>query len=284
VGTLIAQSYASIGALNLSYRDDNSVLWLLQTLKGLGATQGTIAPVQKPRAAGAWAGTSYSKARTVVVTGVVDAPNAALASDALDQLNLAASLDTTVFSFTESGRTRFVNVRRDGDVLESWLNANAFTYSIQFVALDPRKFGAPLTGTTHLPSSSGGLVWPEVWPEVWSAVTNSGAVSLTNAGNTPGPVVLRIDGPCSGPQVSHTSTTNTSAVTFSSSLSLGVGEWLTVNMTTRQTLANDQSNRAAFIVSSGWSAFDPGVNVWSFQASAYSSAAQLTVTATPAWK
>jgi hypothetical protein len=284
MGTLIAQSYASIGALNLSYRDDNGVLWLLQTLKGLGATQGTIAPVQKPRSAGAWAGTSYSKARTVVIAGTVDAPTAALASDALDKLNLAASLDATVFSFTESGRTRFINVRRDGDVLESWFSATAFSYSIQFVAVDPRKFATPLTGSTFLPASTGGLVWPETWPEVWSAVTNSGTVSLTNPGNTVGPVVLRVDGPCSGPQITHTSASNVSAVTFSSSLALGVGEWLTINMETRQTLANDQSNRAQYIVSDGWSGFDPGVNVWSFAASAYNAAAKLTVTATPAFK
>lgn len=280
---IVSPSYAVIGSLNLSYLETSGVQWVLQDVKGWGGPQGTIATTQKPRQAGAWAGTSFSQARTIVLTGTVYAPTPALASDALDRLIFAASLDLTQLTIVEGGgRSRFANVRRDGVVIESWITANAFTFSVQFVALDPRKFGSAIVGVTYLPASTGGLQWPEQWPEQWSSATVSGSVSLTNPGNAPGSVILRVDGLTVGPQIAHVGLTG-SAINFSSSLTLNTGEWITVTMDTRQALANDQSSRAAYITSRGWSNFDVGVNTWFFSASSYNAASKLTVTATPAW-
>jgi hypothetical protein len=275
---------ALIGALDVTGLESSGVQWSLDVFDGTGATKPTINVIQKPRQSGGWAGTSYSGPRHLALSGQVAAPSQDLLTDAIDRLIAAASVDTFTLTEVEGSRTRYYLARLEDEVFFTYISDKMAHWSVQFVCVDSRKFGAALTGTTLLPASSGGLVWPEVWPEVWSAVTTSGSVSLTNPGNAAGPVVLRIDGPCTAPQITHTSATNSSAVTFSSSLTLATGEWLTINMDTRQTLANDQSNRAQFIVSNGWSTFDPGVNVWSFQAGTYSSLSQLKVTATPAWK
>lgn len=115
-----------------------------------------------------------------------------------------------------------------------------------------------------------------------NAKTVTGQVSLNNPGNESGSVVIRIDGPCAGPVVTHVSTGN--ALVFSSSLVLRAGEFLVIDMDARTAMANGQSNRAGYITSRGWSAFDPGPNTWAFSAASYNSASQLTVTAVPAWR
>jgi hypothetical protein len=119
-------------------------------------------------------------------------------------------------------------------------------------------------------------------PFIIDAKTITGQVSLTNPGNESGTVVLRIEGPCVGPVVTHVSTGN--AIVFSSSLVLREGEFLEIDMDARTALANGQSNRAGYITSRGWSAFDPGRNTWAFSAAQYNSQSQLSVTAVPAWR
>ena len=279
---ILTPTYAVIGGLNLSNIETSGVTWVLQSVQGWGAPRGSLSAIQKPRQAGAWAGDSFSTARSIVLTGTVYAPTAALASDALDRLIIAASLPSTVFTMVESGRSRFTNVRRDGDVIDTWFSQLAFGYSIQLLAVDPRKFGTALTGITNLPTSSGGLQWPEQWPEQWSATTVAGTISLTNSGNEIGPVLLRVDGPVSGPFITRTGPSG--AFTFASSVVLGVGEWVVIDMERRTIYANGTASRSSTITSRNWSGFEPGLNAWTFGAVAYNSSAQLTVTATPAWK
>jgi len=275
-------SYLSIGGLILTGQEASGVSWVMQDFTGWGAVGGTLAAQQKVRAAGAWAGTSYETARTLTFAGTTYAPTAQLAQDAIDRLNAAVTLASTSLAVTESGFTRTMNVRRDGQIIVAWISALAFTWSVQVLALDFRKFAAPVSGSTFLPSSTGGMTWPETWPETWTATTVSGQVSLTNPGNTTGSVILRIDGPATGPSISHVGTA--APITFSSSLILGVGEWLTINMDAHQVLANDQSNRAQYITSAGWSGFDPGINTWSLAAAVFNAGTKLTVTATGAWQ
>lgn len=264
--------------------DGNGVVWRVNQdgFSGWGQPGTNLDLVQKPRSDGAWAGDAYATARTLTLAGTIMAPSPALLNAAIDNLKasvLAAGFTLTV---TESGLARWVTGRRQGETIVQKITNLIASYSINVAVADPRLFGTALTGSTFLPSSSGGLQWPDQWAQTWTATTNTGQVSLTNAGNATGSVVLRIDGPCAGPQIVHVGLVGTS-LTFSSSLILNAGEWLTVNMDARQTLANDQANRASYITSRGWSGFDPGINTWSFSAAAYNAAAKLTVTATPAW-
>ena len=284
-GTPWSGSGFQIGALNLdSFDPVTGVLWGTDadSFDGWGATAGTLSPVQKVRAHGAWAGDSFATARTMSLKGWAQAPTALAASYAIDELNAAVSLDPTLMTVTEAGRARSMLVRRSDDVLPKYKDPQkrTFDWSIQVTALDPRKFSPTLVASTFLPSTSGGLVVPYTVPYKIPAVTVSGQVSLFNPGNETGPVRLRIDGPVSGPQVTHIG--SKLALTFASSLVLGVGEWLDIDMEKRTVLANGQASRNKFITSRGWSGFEPGPNTWAFTAAAFNAAAKLTVTATPA--
>jgi hypothetical protein len=278
---VLAPSYVTVGAINLVSREVSGVEWLMSGLTGWGTPGGTLAPKQRTRAAGAWGGLSYAKPRTLVVAGTCSAPTASLASDALDRLIDACSLDETVMTVSESGRVRSCTVRRDGDILPTWIGPTVFEWSVQFVALDPRKFGTPLTGSTGLPSSSGGLAIPFTIPFTINSTVTYGQVSLTNPGNETGPVKMRIDGPCVGPIITHVG--SGLRLVFASSLILGAGEFLLIDMEAQTVLAQGQASRANWVTSRQWSGFEPGANTWSFAAASYS-AAQLTVTATPADK
>jgi len=276
---ILAPSYVTVGPLNLCSRDDFGVEWILQDFKGWGAPGGTLTQTQKTRQRGAWSGRSDSKARPTVAVGMCIAPTAALASDALDRLIDACSLDESLMMVVESGRARTCMVRRDGDVLPVPIGSCAFEYSVQFAADDPRKLGTPLTGSTGLPSSSGGFTFPHVFPFSINSTVVSGQVSLFNPGNETGPVTMRIDGPCTGPVITHVG--SGLRLVFSASLTLGAGEFIVVDMEAHQALAQGQANRSNWITSRQWSGLEPGNNTWSFSA-ASASAALLTVTGTPA--
>jgi hypothetical protein len=270
---------ATIGPLALTSVEASGVQWILGDFTGWGAPGGTLTQTQKPRQRGAWSGLSYAKPRPMVATGACIAPTDALASDALDRLISASSLDATLLSVAEGDRSRWCMARRDGDVLPDWVGACAFTYSVQFAADDPRKLGAALSGSTGLPSSTGGFTFPHTFPFAINSTVVSGQVSLFNAGNETGPVTMRIDGPCVGPVITHVG--SGLQLIFSASLTLGVGEFLLVDMEAHTAMAQGQSSRANWITSRGWSGLEPGNNTWAFTA-ASASASLLTVTATPA--
>src|SRR5690606_4337523 len=142
----------------------------------------------KPRSAGAWAGDAYASARHISLSGWCNAPDELTLSDALDRLNDAASLDNALLTVTEGGRQRWMMVRREDEVLYRRLDEHWFRWSVQLVATDPRKFAAPLSASTRLPASSGGLTVPFTVPFSIDATMVSGQVSLHNPGNETGPV------------------------------------------------------------------------------------------------
>ena len=269
------------GQLGLNVLDVNGVKWIVRQFDGWGSPHPTIQVVQKPRQLGAWAGLSYPQARYLSMQVMVVAPTPTLLNTSLDNLYAMVDYNNTVFTVAEAGYTRSMVVRRSDEILHSRVNSTIANVTFQMVAVDPRKLGYAVSGNTALPSSTGGLTIPFTVPFSINSVVANGNVTLTNTGNTQGPVKLRIDGPVQGPVITHSGTG--APLVFSSSLNLGAGEWLTVDMVSRTALANDQSSRASYITSRGWSSFDPGVNTWSFTAVSYDPNARLTVTAAPAW-
>jgi len=262
--------------------DGAGVVWRVNQggFTGWGEPATTLNPVPRVRAQGAWAGDAFTTGRTVTIAGSIMASDPVMLNAAIDSLINAVTTAPFTLTVTESGVPSTSVVRRQGETLIQKVSNLFANYSIQVFALDPRKFGTPLTGTTMLPSSSGGITWPHTWPETWTATTVSGTVSLTNPGNTTGSVTLRIDGPATGPSIAHSGTGT--SITFASSLVLAAGEWLTINMDTHQVLANDQANRAQYITSAGWSGFDVGPNTWALSAAVFNALTKLTVTAIPA--
>lgn len=278
-------SSATLGSLLLTDVDADGIQWGVTGLDGWGASAGTISPQQKPRQDGAWAGWSYRKPRSIVLSGQAVLPSSDAATLAVDKLVSAASLDETTLTIVESGASRYATVRRDGEVVAKWTPGAGliFDWSIQLVAVDPRKFGAELSASTNLPSTTGGLTIPFTIPFAINAVQVSGDVSLTNPGNVTGPVTLRIDGPCVGPSITHVGPGGLVQTVALAAYSMGVGEFLTVDMEARQVLAQGQASRAGFLTSRQWFGFEPGVNLFAFTATSYNPGTLLTVTASPTW-
>ncbi|MEK6310283.1 MAG: hypothetical protein V4755_06210 [Curtobacterium sp.] len=274
----------TLGGIPFGDVDEFGVDWSIEKFDGwMGATKSTSEITQKPRQSGGWRSTGYSGARSIAASGKIYAPDAAALADAFDRLNdaIPAGVDRTLV-VTYAGTTRWVTVQQSDDILPGWETDVIGTWSIQVESTDWRKFGEALTGSTKLPSTSGGLTIPFTIPFTINAVTVTGQVGLNNPGNESGPVVLRVDGPCIGPIITHASTGK--ALVFSSSLVLQAGEFLLIDMDARTVLANGQANRAGYITSRGWSAFDPGDNTWAFTAAQYDPNSQLTVSAVPAWR
>lgn len=268
----------------LNHVDADGTKWLVSQngFQGWGSPASNIEVVGKPRERGAWAGDSFDSERVMSINGTITAQTPQLLNTAIDALKGAVTNEPFLMQVTESGQTRWVMARKMGETLTPKITNLIGTYSVQVVALDPRQFGVELTGSTSLPSFSGGLTVPFTVPFSINADLVSGQVNLINPGNETGPVLLRIDGPCHGPSVSHAG--SGLALTFSSSLVLGSGEWLDVDMEAQTVLANGQASRNGFVTARGWSGFTPGLNSWSFTASSFDAGALLTVSATPAWK
>lgn len=271
----------TLGTQILTGTDTSGVQWRTGEVIGWDASPASSRQfTQKTRAPGAWSSTRNAAARSIVLNGQIYCPSIDLLQGALDQLAAAVTFEDTVLTVTRGSTTRSAIVARQDEMTVTQQGPRVFGWSIQLGAGDPRKFTAALSGNTRLPSSTGGFTFPLTFPWSFTETVTSGRLQLTNPGTATGPVVLRIDGPIVGPQVTHV-TTGTPLV-FSSSLSLNTGEYLTVDMEAQTALLNDQSSRNSTLTSRGWSGFSPAtVNEWDF--TAQSGSGRLTVTATPAW-
>lgn len=281
--TPIATSTVTLGSLVFGALEASGVAWVVNDLQGWGSPASTMQVTQKPRSHGGWAGPGYLPARTLSITGTVDAPSTAALSDAIDRLSAAATLTDTTLTVNEAGRARTMTVRRQGEVLVSMTSALAATWSVQLVALDPRRYGPMVSQSTGLPSSSGGLTWPITFPVTWTGVTNTGIVSIPNAGNITAPVLIRIDGPVPGFSISHIGSGQLAVL--SSSQALAAGEFVTIDMENRKVLAQGQASRAGYLTSRGWFGHEPGPNQYAFNTpGAYNPTALMTIIVpTSAW-
>ncbi len=263
--------------------DTSGVEWVLEEFEGWeGAAASTISIAQKPRGRGGWAGDAFERSRQMSIGGKIFGSSYQAITDAETRLNSACTLEDALLVVDEGGLVRWCMVRRTDEPILRRLAPTVAIWSLQVVAVDPAKFGTELSGSTALPSFSGGLTVPFTVPFTVDSVLVSGQVNLINPGNEVGPVRLRIDGPCHGPSISHAA--SGLALTFSSSLVLGAGEWLEVDMEARTVMANGQSSRSGYVTARGWSGFTPGLNSWSFTATSFDVGALLSVMATPAWK
>ncbi len=268
----------TLGSMVLTGLDSNGVWWDVNYpdgLTGWGSTATTVTMTQKAAADGGFPSPSFKTPRVVSVSGGFTAPTNRLAAQAKSTLEKTIA-SMPQLSVDEGLGFQSITFRQQDIVTPTWQNELSVDYSFQGVSADSRKFGSLTTKTTGLPSSTGGLTWPVTWPITWTGVTNSGVISIPNTGNTLAPVTLRITGPVIGPMVTHVG--SGLSLVFSTSLSLGPGEYLDVDMDNRTVLAQGQQSRSGYVTSRGWFSADPGPNQYAFQAQVFSPSAQLSVT------
>ena len=73
-----------------------------------------------------------------------------------------------------------------------------FTYAFDVVAADPMKYGDPLTTSTTLPTSGGGLAYPITYPIGYGAAGNPGRVVVLNPGTAETFSLLEVTGGMAG--------------------------------------------------------------------------------------
>lgn len=172
--------------------------------------------------------------------------------------------------------------------LIKWDGVNILRFSVGLTSLSPYLYGLDsVSDSTGLPSSSGGMQFPYHFEEagvslsswIWSENVVSGQVALDNVGAAPSPVMIRIDGPVVNPQVLHVGSGH--AVTFN--MSLGSGHYVTVNGMTHEILIDGTDPARGRVIRREWSQAEPGMNVWGFSASEYSTTARMKVSFYPAY-
>lgn len=172
-----------------------------------------------------------------------------------------------------------------GAPLVKWAGRNMLQYSFGLEALSPYLLsgGDPIQGSTHLASSSGGMIFPKngyhfespnsksQW--VFKEKIISGAIALTSNGNAQSPVSIRIDGPVTNPTVSHTP----SGRTIMFIIQLGTGSYLTADSGTKEILVNGDPPINGVVANRQWFYAQPGQNVFRFGAKESGGGAKLTV-------
>ena len=275
---------ASLGGLVLGERDTTGVKFSLNKLDGWdGSPASTLNLTQRARGHGSTGSEPFLASRFMTAEGKITAPSLALLEEAFRRLNAAVSLEGFELLVVEAAGMKNCRAQRQGAVITDPITDTVAAYSVLIVAEDPLKYGDLVTATTLLPSSTGGLVYPVTYPVTFTGVSNSGVIRVINGGNAQAPVWLRIDGPVPSGGWTVTHVGKKQSLTFASSLALGTGEFVTVDMERREILAQGQSARAGYVTSRGWFSLDPGVNDIAFSAQNYSATAQLTVTTKPAW-
>lgn len=153
--------------------------------------------------------------------------------------------------------------------------------TLTFEAPDPRRFGPVVSAVAQLPVSTGGMIFPITFPLTIATTQVLGQAVLTNPGTATGPVKLRVDGPVTAPSIKHLE--SGLVLGFAAGFSVVAGDFLLIDCEARTVLANGQSSRSRSLISRGWPGLLRGTNTFAFNASSYSSTAQLTVTGTPSW-
>lgn len=146
------------------------------------------------------------------------------------------------------------------------LTDHIVAYQMQLKCADPRKYSTTLkTQNISLPDISGGRSYPRSYPLSYGTVISGGHATLTNAGNTGSPPIIKIYGPVDNPSIINNTTQKTLAMT----ISLSADDYLVIDTSKRTVMLNDQASRFNTLTSFGFFDIEPGDNDISFSASLY---------------
>ncbi|MEU5496182.1 phage distal tail protein [Streptomyces griseofuscus] len=276
---------ADLGPIPLGRVDSAGVAWALQTLEGWDSADVRSEYTDRESDHGAWPSPVYFSSRPITITGTATAPDRATLENALEGLRAAASLTDTTLVVYELSAPKQAVVRRSGKPLFAYVTDRIATYSVMVTAADPRRYSTTLqSGTTGLPTTTGGLSLPATFPITFSATTATGVINAVNSGTFETRPILTVSGPVTAPTVSATYPDGT-VKQLIYSLDLQVGDVLTFDTDGHSVMLNGSVSRRRFVtVSGGWPTIPAGSNVsYQFQSSTYNSTATLTATWRSAW-
>ncbi|MDX3746700.1 phage distal tail protein [Streptomyces sp. AK08-02] len=275
---------ASLGSVDLGAVDSDGTAWFLQSLDGWDSPEVRAEYTDREADHGAWASPVYLGSRPVTLAGTIVAATQDLLEASMERLRAAASLTDTVLTVWETV-SKQATVRRSGKPLMQYVTNTTATYSVMVTAQDPRRYSTTLgTGTTALPSTTGGLAFPSSFPLTFSAATVSGQITAANAGTVDTRPVLTITGPVVAPVIAALYPDGTVRQLIYS-LDLVTGDVLTIDTDARTVLLNGGVSRRRFMtVAGGWPVIPAGSSVsYQFQSGTYNATAMLTAAWRSAW-
>lgn len=277
--------WADLGAIPLGRADSAGVGWALQSLDGWDGSEVRSEYTDRESDHGAWASPVYLGSRPITLAGTVTAPDRTSLDDALERLRSANSLtDMTLIVYELTGAKQ-ATVRRSGKPLFAYTTDRIATYSVMVTAADPRRYSTTLqSGTTGLPSTSGGLSFPVTFPITFSATTVSGQITAVNSGSIDTRPVLTITGPVVAPTVAALYPDGTvKQLIFSQDLASG--DVLIIDTDAHTVTLNGNVSRRRFMtVPAGWPTIPANSSVsYQFLSSTYNATAMLTATWRSAW-
>lgn len=275
------QRYFSIGDILMSTGsgtiDDNGVRWVLESITGWdGAPATTGDSAQRSADHGVWLGSAYYGPRLIEVVGSVQT-DWETGNDCITQLAAAVPIsDTAVAKIGGAGPDLQAEVRMNGELLVTG-SQNVTRFSLSLIAPDPRRYGDEVTESTGLPLTTGGLTVPMTVPLSMPAVTSSGRLTVTNAGNMATRPVFAVTGPCPPFTITQTSTGRR----LSALEAVDPGRVLYLDTDQRMALLDGTSLR---VVTGTWFEIEPGDNDIQFSSASYDANASLSVTFRSAWR
>lgn len=283
-GAALGGLRASLGSVDLGAVDSDGIAWHLQALEGWDSPDNRSEFAEREGDHGSWASPVYLGARPITLAGTIVAPTQNLLEQAMDRLRVAAGLTDTVLTVWESAPKQ-ATVRRSGKPLMQYVTDTKATFSVMVTAEDPRRYGVTLnTGTTNLPSSTGGLTFPITFPAAFSATVVPGVISAVNEGTMDTRPLITITGPVVAPMVSALYPDG-SVRLLDYDQDLQTGDVLTIDTDAHTVVINGDVSRRRFMsVSGGWPVISPGQSVtFQFQSNSYNATALLTVQWRSAW-
>lgn len=184
-------------------RDSDGVLWTCASLDGWGS----------PGSKGGWvsregehgespAPNPKLQARTLQMTGRIDAPTRLLRQQAEHRLHAALSLG--LFSLTVvDGIPLTVQAQRSGEISLLDDTDTKSTWQAELRCPDPRRYGAGQQVTLNLPSVTGGLRFPLRFPVRFTGSSTTGDATVVNSGNETAPVTVTFTGPLTTPRLTN---------------------------------------------------------------------------------
>jgi len=233
---------------------------------------------------GSWDATEFYGPRSYALDGYIIAPTHQALHQAKGRLFAACPIGAFELRVSEPGFERFGTFRRNGEAV--WAELSPISpptarFSVPLIAVDPRIYGTnSKTATTNYPSTSGGLEWSATWPVTWDATVTSGQMVLTNEGDSPAPVLWRIDGPVTDPMVVDLATGDRMRV----NLDIPAGDWITIDTATHRVLYRGEQGATRRSKWSGrWLGVNPGSHQFGLSATTGDPAAELTATYRDTW-
>lgn len=283
-GTDLGGRRADLGAVPLGGVDSAGVAWHLQELEGWDSAEVRAEYQLREADHGAWADPVYLGSRPITLAGKIEASDIEALDAAMEQLLAAASLTDTTLTVYET-IPKQCTVRRSGKALVRPVSDRIAEFSVLMTAADPRRYAANLqSGTTGLPSTTGGLVLPAAPPLTISATTVSGVIPAPNLGSIASRPVFIIAGPVTQPQVLVQAPDGTVRV-LSYSQSLLSGEQLVIDTMEHSVTLNGNASRRRYLsIPQGWPEIAPlSASTVQFAAAVYNSSASLTAQWRSAW-